>query len=89
MEIITKNYENIGCDKILTMWKLLILLFIPICGWSQSPKVKTVQLEKPEGSTYAFAQVEPSIAIHPKNQNIQIAGTVMDDYYYSTDGGTN
>jgi BNR repeat-like domain len=69
------------------MWKLIFILFIPIFGFSQTSKIKTVQLAKPQGSTYPFAQVEPSIAIHPKNQNIQIAGSVMDDYYYSTDGG--
>lgn len=49
--------------------------------------VKSVQLSKPATSTYRYTQVEPSIAIHPTNQKMMIAGTVMDDYYYSTDGG--
>ena len=49
--------------------------------------VKSVRLAKPRGSNYPYAQVEPSIAIHPKDQNIQIAGTVLDDYYYSKNAG--
>lgn len=46
-----------------------------------------MRLPLPKESTYAYAQVEPSIAIHPKDQNIQIAGSVLDDYYYSKNGG--
>lgn len=38
-------------------------------------------------SKKAYGQVEPSIVIHPKNPNIIAAGTVLDDYYYSMDGG--
>ncbi len=34
-----------------------------------------------------YEQCEPSIAIHPKNQNIMAAGSVLDSYYYSLDGG--
>lgn len=70
--------------KIITL--LLGIAILTSCGIS---KVKTVQLDLPETSTYPYAQVEPSIAIHPRNQNIQIAGSVLDDYYYSTDGGKN
>ncbi|MFT5858791.1 MAG: hypothetical protein ACI865_000884, partial [Flavobacteriaceae bacterium] len=46
-----------------------------------------VQLPLPEGTEYRYAQVEPSIAIHPKKQNIMIAGSVLTDYYYSKNGG--
>lgn len=60
----------------------LVLLFS--CN---NVKVVSVKLEKPIESKYAQSQVEPSIAIHPKNTDIQIAGSVLDDYYYSTDGG--
>lgn len=51
------------------------------------PQVVSVQLPKSKESTYAYSQVEPSIAIHPTDPNIQIAGSVLDDYYYSKDGG--
>lgn len=46
-----------------------------------------VQLPLPSGTEYPYSQVEPSIAIHPKKQNIMIAGSVLSDYYYSKNGG--
>lgn len=67
--------------------KILFLPFWIILLGSCSFHVKNVRLNVPKESTYAYAQVEPSIAIHPKNQNIQIAGSVLDDYYYSKNGG--
>jgi hypothetical protein len=48
---------------------------------------RNVQLPKPATSSYAYAQVEPSIAIHPKRTRRMIAGTVLNDYYYSTNRG--
>jgi hypothetical protein len=50
-------------------------------------EVKNVQLPKPATATYTYAQVEPSIAIHPTKNKWMIAGTVMNDYYYSKNGG--
>ena len=46
-----------------------------------------VQLPLPKKATYFYSQVEPSIYINPKNTNEVIAGSVMNDYYYSSDGG--
>jgi hypothetical protein len=34
-----------------------------------------------------YGQCEPSIAIHPKNQDVIAAGTILDSYYYSEDAG--
>ncbi len=67
----------------------LSILFITLLAFASCKisGVKSVRLAKPRGSNYPYAQVEPSIAIHPKDQNIQIAGTVLDDYYYSKDAG--
>lgn len=48
---------------------------------------KIVQLPRPKKATYPYAQVEPSIAIHPDHPKKMIAGTVMNDYYYSRNGG--
>lgn len=48
---------------------------------------ENVQLPRPKRAKYAYSQVEPSICINPKNTNEVIAGTVMNDYYYSLDGG--
>lgn len=46
-----------------------------------------VEIPRPKTATYPMAQVEPSIAINPNNTDEMIAGTVMDDFYYSNDGG--
>ncbi|MDX1446691.1 sialidase family protein [Lishizhenia sp.] len=62
-----------------------ICLSIPFFGLSQH--FKEVQIPKPDSATYSYAQVEPSIAINPLKPKEMIAGTVMDDYYYSTNGG--
>ncbi len=48
---------------------------------------KVVQLPLPENATYNYSQCEPSIAIHPENQKILAAGSILNDYYYSLDGG--
>jgi hypothetical protein len=64
---------------------LFFIIAFPCVVFAQD--FRNVQLPKPKTSTYPYAQVEPSIAIHPKNQRRMIAGTVMDDYYYSKNGG--
>ena len=48
---------------------------------------ENVQLPLPKKAKYPYSQVEPSIFVNPKNTNEVIAGTVMNDYYYSIDGG--
>lgn len=55
-----------------------------LCGISQ---FENVQLPLPKKATYYYSQVEPSICINPKNTDEVIAGSVMNDYYYSSDGG--
>ena len=50
-------------------------------------EIVNVQLPRPRAATYTYAQVEPSIAIHPKKNKWMIAGSVMNDYYYSKNGG--
>jgi hypothetical protein len=56
-----------------------------LIGRSQS-EFQNVRIPNPKGKN-AHGQTEPSIAIHPKDQNIIAAGTVLDGYYYSLDGG--
>lgn len=53
-------------------------------GWSQ---FENITLPKPKLAVYRFSQVEPSIYINPKNTKEIIAGSVMNDYYYSKDAG--
>lgn len=67
----------------VAFWMLLL-----VSPFAAGQEFSVVQLPKPAGATYKFAQVEPSIAIHPDNPDKMIAGTVMNDYYYSRDGGS-
>lgn len=53
---------------------------------SAQSEFKNVVIPKPKGSVF-YTQSEPAIAIHPKDQNIIAAGTILNGYYYSTDGG--
>lgn len=70
------------------MKKIATLLFIGCIGASFGQNdIEVVQLQKPSGANYPYSQVEPSIAIDPSNPSIMAAGTVLSDYYYSTDGG--
>jgi hypothetical protein len=61
-----------------------ISLIQPFLGQSH---FKNIQIPKPITSTYPSSQVEPSIAINPKNTNEIAVGTVLDDYHFSKDGG--
>ena len=64
---------------------LVLLLVHGVFSFGQNFEV--VQLPLPRKSKYKFAQCEPSIAIHPKNPEIMIAGAILSDYYYSKNGG--
>ena len=61
-----------------------ILLLISPTVFSQ---YENVLLPLPKKAIYYYSQVEPSIYINPKNTNEVIAGSVMNDYYFSEDGG--
>jgi hypothetical protein len=49
--------------------------------------VKQVKLDRPPEAKYETSQIEPSIAINPSNTDQIVAGTVLNDFYYSNDGG--
>lgn len=66
--------------------KFITSLFL-VVGFTLTAQVELVQLEKPCGSKYDYSQTEPSIAIDPSNPLNMAAGTILSDYYYSTDGG--
>lgn len=68
------------------MKNLLLIIFLSFIGVSFA-QFENVTLPRPKKATYPFSQVEPSIYVNPKNTNEVIAGSVMNDYYYSTDGG--
>ncbi len=50
-------------------------------------QIENIKIQKPKKATYFYSQVEPSIYINPNNTKEIIAGTVMNDYYYSKDSG--
>lgn len=66
--------------------RLLFLLFTVFLTTSFG-QFENVLLPLPKKAIYPYSQVEPSIFINPKNTNEVIAGSVMNDYYYSKDGG--
>lgn len=69
------------------MRRLGLLIGFCISFSSFGQEYKVVQLRLPKDAQYRYAQCEPSIAIHPKNPKIMIAGSILNDYYYSKNGG--
>lgn len=76
-------YRNSNQIRMRQFIFLLVLFF----SWSANAQFENVQLPLPKKAEYYYSQVEPSICINPKNTNEIIAGSVMNDYYYSADGG--
>tara|TARA_B100000508_G_scaffold138385_1_gene134352 strand:+ start:38160 stop:39449 length:1290 start_codon:yes stop_codon:yes gene_type:complete len=66
---------------------LLFTFLLILIELSFGQDFRNIQIPRPVGATYPFAQVEPSISIHPDNPRKMIAGTVMNDYYFSRNGG--
>lgn len=66
--------------------KIGIALIAATLVVSCSP-IKTVRLDCPAEAAYSSSQIEPSIAINPENPEQIIAGSVLNDFYYSKDGG--
>lgn len=67
------------------MKKIILILFL--VSFTVISQVQNVKLPLPKNATYFYSQVEPSIFINPNDTNKVIAGSVMNDYYYSKDGG--
>ena len=68
-------------------YRLLFLSVLLILFNSCSPEIYVTDIKKAKTSTYHAAQVEPAIAINPNNPLEIIAGTVLNDYYYSNNQG--
>jgi hypothetical protein len=66
----------------------LIVFLWTIESSAQTP-FTCVQLPKNGIKSEFHGQTEPSIAIDPNNPEIIAAGCIIDEYFYSTDGGKN
>jgi hypothetical protein len=66
--------------------RIVLIAFVLFVGTAFA-QFQNVKLPLPKNADYPYSQVEPSICVNPKNTDEVIAGTVMNDYYYSTDGG--
>lgn len=69
------------------MIKIFIFYLFLVFAHNSFAQVKNVVLPLPKAATYFYSQVEPSIFINPNNSKKIVAGSVMNDYYYSRDGG--
>ncbi len=67
--------------------KYIFSLISIVISFTAFQQFENILLPVPKKATYHASQVEPSICINPKNTNEVIAGSVMNDYYYSEDGG--
>jgi len=64
-----------------------IAFVVVLFAFSAQAQVRNVAIPLPKLATYFYSQVEPSIFINPANTKKIVAGSVMNDYYYSKDGG--
>ncbi len=69
------------------MRKVLVLFFLGTTSLFAQIEWEVITIEKPKNTSYPSEQVEPSIAICPKDTSRIVAGTVLEGYYYSKDGG--
>lgn len=69
--------------------KIIVIIIcwgISFVSISQSP-YKNIKLPVPKKIKYFYSQCEPSIAMNFNNPKELIAGSIINDYYYSFDGG--
>ena len=64
----------------------IVCLITALQGRAQTA-FKSVKLEPSSLMAMIYGQSEPSIAIDPKNPNIIAAGAILNEYYYSMNGG--
>lgn len=64
----------------------LSILLSTFFGYGQT-SFQNVRLFPFKQGLLNYGQSEPAIAIHPKNPKIMAAASILDEYYYSVDGG--
>lgn len=72
----------------------LLMFSLCIAAIACSPKLKTVSISPQsmqvvtlDEATYSIGRCEPSICIDPKNTKNIVAGSILDNFYASQDGG--
>ena len=81
----TPTINKVICNQVFPLGIPLFIFLMLFNGCAS--KVLNLTIPKSPESTYHAAQVEPAIAINPNNPREIIAGTVLNDYYYSKDRG--
>ena len=63
-----------------------LIVFAFACQLQATGQTENVRLDVWDGRGYQ--PCEPSIAIDPNNADIVVAGSILDNVYHSTDGGS-
>jgi hypothetical protein len=71
-------YSIIGCAS---------LFVISFCASCQKANYENIEITKGYTSSGLHGMCEPSIAINPMNVNEIVAGSIINKYHYSNDGG--
>ena len=69
--------------------RAVLIIIVTVVHFSLLAQFQNIKIPIPKKATYYYSQVEPSIYINPNNTIEVIAGSVLNDYYYSVDGGIN
>ena len=81
-QIKKKNFIAVKITTFLGTLTLAGLLFSPLLSTGQAVKIH-------EGPSFKTGICEPSIAVNPTNTSHIVAGSILDNFYESTDGGLN
>lgn len=70
------------------MRRLIILVTLLVAGYFHAQsQFKNIQLPRYKGMGFQYEQCEPAIAIDPANPKRMAAGSILDAYYFSENGG--
>ena len=76
--------KNKRYSEIIGFVSVLTVLVFSSC---QGQIYKNIEITKNWNSKTHFQVCEPSIAINPLNTNEVVAGSILNNYHYSKDGG--
>jgi hypothetical protein len=68
--------------------RLTPIFLLIACAFSFAQiRYKNVQIPPVDAKSYSYNECEPSIAVNPKNKDLIAAGSILQGYHYSKDGG--